>query len=456
MAKKVLLAEKSTAIRNIAESLLRQGGYEVLSAEDIDSARDILHGSKIDLLLISSDLDDKEGLKYFDVLGSDSATAMIPLLVLHDQTAGALAYPPEATINKPFTPREFMETVTAFSGGAGNTQTVSQTPFEGSDVEDDIIDAALGLDKLDIDEAEVMGSDTGAFRKINKKNINESMVGYDFKASADDSTITKRKEPEQINIPAESTPQAAAAPTEELAKDAKKSEKPEDFLGADSSQMKQRPANGMTASSKIEIITDQYGLTDPTNIPEAAGPETDKKKDGHDYNWFLKEMREGGASPESPASDMSESSSLQISTTSEGLNPVAPPPKSASQPESKPVVEKSPPEATSHNEAVDKFINEFKQEMQKISDEPVPKMSVPGASAESGQSKDGRPLAWEEAVEKITAAEMQAISQKIVDLVIRQVGERIKDILTPEMVAGILESSINESLKNIRENMGKN
>lgn len=456
MAKKVLLAEKSPAIRNIAESLLRQGGYEVLSAENIESAREILKDSKIDLLLISSDLDDSGGVKFYDVLGSDSATAMIPLLVLHDQAAGSLAYPPEATINKPFTPREFIETVTAFSGGAGQIETASQTPFEGGDLEDDIIDAALGLDKLEVDNAEVMGNDTGVFRRANKKDINESMVGYDFKAPSDDSTITKRKEPEQINIPAETASPEAKAPTPTAGADQGKSKETADFLGADSAQMRRRPVNGMTASSKIEIVTDQYGLTDESSIP-APAVEPDKKKNGHDYSWFLKEMRESGVSPDSPPSDKTGSDSLQISTTSEGLNPVAPPPKSVIRPEVNPVVEKSSPEGVTHNEAVDKFINEFKEEMQKISDEPVSEVSVPGRAAnEPGRAGSGKSLAWEEAIEKITPAEMQAISQKIVDMVIGQVSERIKEVLTPETVTRIMERCINESLKKIRENKSGN
>jgi len=253
MDKKILLVEKSQAVRNIAESLLRQNGFEVLSADCHDAAREILHGSKIDLILTGSDITDSEGRCFYEILSEDDKTAGIPFLILHDAAQGDIGYPPESIINKPFTPRDFLNAIIGFTGGnLENTPVANQEPFSGNDIEDDIIDAALGLDQVEVDESEVLSEDSEVYRRSNKKQVKEELIGYQARVDANDTGQVGKKEIEQIRVPEEDK-----AP--ENAPDDNSEQK--DFLGEDSGQLKRTSVDDMSASSKIEIVPDQYGIT---------------------------------------------------------------------------------------------------------------------------------------------------------------------------------------------------
>jgi CheY-like chemotaxis protein len=220
MAKKVLVVEESLAVRGIAESLLRQNGYEVFSAARADEARTILQGSRIELLLVSSTAMDAGGRRFLDTLAADPATATLPLLVLHDPASGEPGVPPELMIHKPFTPREFLDAVGAMGTFRQAAPAAPASPFDGAAIEDDIIDAALGLDRLEVDDSKVIGDDTGAFRVLNAKPTKESMIGYEYGANADDSGAM-RKKIDQVSIrdsgatPVPPQPPAAAHPPQE-------------------------------------------------------------------------------------------------------------------------------------------------------------------------------------------------------------------------------------------------
>lgn len=421
MSKKVLIVERSLAVRGIAESLLRQNGYEVLAAENSAAAREILHGSKIDLLIVASDIADKNEGRFFESLGNDNATAIIPLLILHDQTEGELAYPPEAIIGKPFTPREFLDKVSVFTGSQGVPVTTETSPFADSDLEDDLIDAALGLDKLDVDESEIMGNDTDVYRKQNQKVTPESMIGYEFKAQTDDAT-TSSKKIEQVNVPSDNAPSGTktSRPGEN---------KSDEFLGNDSNKVRRRPAETLSESSKIEIISDQYGMIVP---PDEA--ESDISGKTHDYDWFVNELQKEGPAAD-PASD---SGSLAISPNSEGMEPVTKPTASVTPP--------VPAEESvkSHNEAVDQFISEFKKEMEKISHEAVPDIPVTSIAPEETPVREKQvpsksTLAWEDAVEKLTPDLMQAFSRELIEAVSEKVAAQIISRLDPENVYKVLK-----------------
>ncbi|MCP4568059.1 MAG: response regulator [FCB group bacterium] len=426
MSKKVLLVERSLAVRGIAESLLRQNGYEVLAADGADGALEILHGSKIDLLLIASDINDKNGQRFYESLGADNSTAVIPLIIMHDQTEGELAYPPEAIIGKPFTPSEFLDKVAAFSGSADQPITTEVSPFANADVEDDLIDAALGLDKLDVAESEVIGNDTGVYRVQNKKVTQESMIGFDYKAQNDDSTIN-RKKIDQVSVPPPKSEKKAE-------------EENSDFLGNDSDRSLERPTEGMSSSSKIEIVPDQYGMIPPAGDKD---PSTDGTGSGHDYDWFVNEMQREAASPKA-----ADSGSLPIAPTSEGMEPVAPSPAPIGN-ATEDVVEKP-----SHNQAVDKFISEFKKEMEKISDEVAPDIPVTSIVAEQAPAAPEiadmpaeATLNWDDAIEQLGPDGLHDLSRDLIDAVAAKLADRIAARLDPETVYQLLKTCLLESSK---------
>jgi hypothetical protein len=461
MAKKVLIVEQSLAVRGIAESLLRQNGYDVVAADSAEAAREILDDTKTDLLLVASDISTAEGQPLYESIGGSAG----PMLVLHDPSTGEeLPFPSEVIINKPFTPRDFLNSVAAFTGGStGEQADGAATPFSGSDVEEDIIDAALGLDKVEIDESEVIGNDTGVFRIQNKKTVTESMIGYEHKEPSDDTTgITTRKKIDHINVPAEGTaapaeqpappeeqpappaeqpapPEKPPAPPAEQPPEPKTEEETAEFLGHDSSKLPTGQSGHMTESSKIEIVTDQYGIAQPEEIAEQADDGT------HDYDWFINELKKEGDDAEPVPED---SGGIQLTDNADSLHPSAPAPASAT-PTDTPIVEEPKPETPAPNEAVDKFISEFKKEMEKISadgepDVPITTIAPPETTRQAKPSLD-----WDEAIDKLDGedAQAQAFSKEFADSLAEAVARRIVSMLDEERLYQIIREVLETSLK---------
>jgi DNA-binding response OmpR family regulator len=437
MPKNVLIVEQSLAVRGIAESLLRQYGFEVFSAATPADARGILAASRIDLLLIDSDITLELGQPFYETLGADTATAMIPLLLLHDGAAhGPIDFPAEAVIAKPFTPREFMERVTVFGGGQPNGPAALTVPVKPHNMEDDIIDAALGLDKIEVSEAEVIGNDTAAFRVMNRKVTTEAMIGYEYKASTEDSAITKKKI-DEISVPADparapAPPTATAPPSEEP--------KAAEFLGADTSKLKNRPAEGMSASSRIEIVPDQYGMISPADLAEQI-QQTGDKPSSHDYDWFVKEMRNLGGPKD--AKRPADSGSLKITPTADALHPAVPPPSSSA-----PAPEAAKP--PTHAEAVDKFISEFRREVEKISGEsPAPAQAAVTPAPAAPQARTEVNAGVAAALEKISPSEIRMLAQELTGAVAEKIAQRLTAHLDPQMVYQILRECFSESLSTL-------
>jgi CheY-like chemotaxis protein len=429
MSKKVLIVEPSLAVRGIAESLLRQNGYEVIAADTVGAARDILRDSQVDLLMVASDLNDDSGNPYYETLGADSATAMLPLLILHDSTGGDLAYPPEAVISKPFTPRDFLDAVSVFGGGIKSEG--EATPFGDQDLEDALIDSALGLDKIEVDDTEVLDDDSAITGKPGKNKV-ESMIGYDYKVQEDDTAKTAHKKIDAINLPPEQAPQAKQPETPPPA--------PEPSEDSDVlEKIVEPPINKkhqLSESSKIEIITDQYGIS----IPEESLEFHDNAGTGgmHDYDWFLKELqREGKPEDGSPAAK-------------DGKPEKAPAPKPAPAPPTS--APKAP--AGSHSEAVDKFIDEFKKEMEKITGDAAGNIEVTNVSPD--QSRASAPventsgpggLDWDEGLERITPAKIRGISRQLIEIMAQQIAEKIVARLDDDIVYHMIKETVDNILQ---------
>jgi len=429
MVKKVLIVESSLAVRGIAESLLRQNGYEVVAAETAAAAKEILSGSNIDLVLVASDIQDEDGQRYFEVLGADSSTAALPLLVLHDPSAGdEIAYPPEAIINKPFTPRDFLEAVSVF--GEGKEANASASPLSNTDFEDALIDTALGLDKIEVDGAEVLDDGTFVNNEQNTKAQVESLIGYDAEVQSDESAKNHAEDIDSINVPPDTpdTPDTPEAPTP--AQPEKATEAKPEFLGIhkDAPPKKQET---LTESSKIEIVTDQFGIS----LPEESLQFHDNSDSGgtHDYDWFLKELRkeaEGGEAGGAKDAGTAGASGQKTST---------------------PAGTPSPKNEPTHTQAVDKFISEFKKEMEKIagSDTPsnievtniAPKEAAAGPEKPKAAATDEN-LSWEEGLERVTPAEIKVISRQLIGMMAGEIAAKIVARLDEDIIYHLIKESI--------------
>jgi DNA-binding response OmpR family regulator len=433
----VLVVEKSEAIRGIAESLLRQGGAEVLTAESAQAADQILEASDVSLLLVASDITAENGQPYFEKLGAGASS--IPLVLLHDSMTGhGPDYPEEMTIQKPFTPADFMNKIAALSQGGiiesdlASVET-SEADLSGDSVEEDIIDAALGLNQIEVDSSEVLNNDTGVFRKKNRKHTTEKMIGFDYKSKGDDDEPgSSSDEIEVMNVTDSELKEDDAAP-------ATVSDEPE-FLGSDSSKVKRakKPPQDMSESSKLDIPTDQYSMIKAPEDFESGGKGKDSS--GHDYDWFINELKK---ETEGSKKKKSEPEDLEIMPTSEGMDPSVKPTSGKSMPPSL-----SPNTPKSHKEAVDKFITEFKREIEKITDD----SSVEHGHAAS--SKTAKPHG-KGAVSAATApsgdysGDFHDMARRLIDVIAVRVAERILSRLQPEAIYAILKESLEEELKKL-------
>jgi CheY-like chemotaxis protein len=83
---RILLVEDSKPIRLENESALHKAGYEVICAEDGESALQLARAKKPDLILLDMILPKMSGPEVLEHLKSERATAEIPVVVLSSLT----------------------------------------------------------------------------------------------------------------------------------------------------------------------------------------------------------------------------------------------------------------------------------------------------------------------------------------------------------------------------------
>ncbi|GAH48288.1 unnamed protein product, partial [marine sediment metagenome] len=279
---------------------------------------------------------------------------------------------------------------------------------------------------------------------LNKKVTKESMLGYEYKTPTDNTITEKSKKIDQINVPADQ--QQQGPPVTQPPQEEQKAAQETEFLGHDSQKQQERPADQMSASSKIEIVTDQYGIASP---PDLAGHDNAGDAGGnHDYDWFIKEMQKEAASGEGAPAD---SGSPTISPTSEGLKPVSPPPESEIPLPPAPAKPDQQDKIRTHGQAVDKFISEFKKEMDKITEDaspgfpdiPITNIAADGTAQPKAELQPG----WEEAVEKVSSSDIRRISKDLVDTIAARVTDQILARIDQEMVYRVIRDCFSETLE---------
>ncbi len=446
MAKKVLVIEQSLAVRGVAESLLRQNGFEVVSADSPSGAMDILGASKIDLILVSSEITVESGQPLYEHFAADKSTAAVPILILHDPNSGPdPAYPPESIIAKPFTPRDFLSAIGPFVGSEQTMSASDQTPFSGADFEDALIDSALGLDKIEVDDTEVMEDDTGIYRKQNKKGVTESLIGFDIKVNPDDTTKTVRGKIESVNVPAEAENIPDLPPSSE--DEPQKTEEPADILGQEQADSDTSPQDaGLSESSKIEIVTDQYGIASIPEPSEFIQPEDDDK--AHDYEWFLSELRREASGEKKTEPKLETPMGAQLSLDDKAAKAAADPqPKKPAA--KKPEPKEEPKDLSAHGEAIDKFISEFKKEVDKITGDAADQITVATIAADDSEPAGSGPagdLSWEERLEKVPEDQIKLMSREIVDAVAKQVARQLIARIDPDVVYHLIKTAVDARL----------
>jgi CheY-like chemotaxis protein len=412
MRKRILVAHSVDATRSIAEAVLRQNGYDVIAVPSADRAKEVIQFARPDLIMVGADLMGAGDRPFYEKIQNDPRTASVPLLIFEPTEPMDLPFPQEVIIPQPFDPRELIQRVMTFSGQSDARRSApSANPLSAMPVDDDFLDAALGLDRIDVTDSEVMDR-----TNINRKLASpEKPVGFGhdekdpLNESAKVESLMIREERSEIERKAPPVkPQAAPA--------------------------------SPTGTSKLEIMNDQYGLNDPD-----AFKVQHKEDQVHDYDWFVKSMQDeskggGPRQPAAPSTPPGESQKLNISTTAAMVNPITPGPGAP------PVVTetRSMPAGKNRSAGVEKFIDEFKKEIEALrSNEPE------SIFVEDGQKHHGNEssLLWEETLEKISPQQMELFTRQLAQEIAEKIAEKIISRIDSDKLLQLIKSEIVTHLK---------
>lgn len=253
--KQILLVETDEQVRIAVESALRQDGFEVVSVDSAGRAEGILSVSSFDAALIGSGIQDDNGLYAVSWFGSEER-AQTPFAILCQQEVVIPELPEEMVIRYPFPPeviqnrvRELLGEQTAAAPAAQQVPAGGdETLFGGSDLGEDFLDQALGLDQLEVNESETMNA--GETTQTGQKTTSESLIGYEADVTSISSTQHAVTGTGEISIEL----------TKKTLSDSQKGAPPQE---------------------EVELATD-HGQTSPPATPAAQQ---------HDYNWFISEMQ---------------------------------------------------------------------------------------------------------------------------------------------------------------------
>ena len=118
MAAKILIIEDEKAVREMLRFTLKNNGFEILEAEDSNSALDILKKNNINLILLDWMLPGKEGIEIARNIRTSGDTKDIPIIMLtakSDESDKILGLESGADdyVTKPFSPKELIARIKA-------------------------------------------------------------------------------------------------------------------------------------------------------------------------------------------------------------------------------------------------------------------------------------------------------------------------------------------------------
>jgi CheY-like chemotaxis protein len=119
--KKVVVAEASPTIKSVADSLLRQNGYDVVCTSDGLQAWEIISAEKPDLVLVGQGLSGMSGLDLCRQISSDRLTGGIPVVLMIGgkdtiDKEQILASGARGTLRKPFSPKDLLDVAGRLAG----------------------------------------------------------------------------------------------------------------------------------------------------------------------------------------------------------------------------------------------------------------------------------------------------------------------------------------------------
>ncbi len=406
MRRKILVVEATDTVRAIAETVLRQNGYEVIAVSEPDRAQEVLEFSRPDLVVISADVRAANGLPYYEKVRQDAVSATIPMLLFEPADKSALDFPEEVIIPQPFDPRDFLARVGVFigQGDAKPAAASADNPLSSSPVDDEFLDAALGLDRIDVTESEVMDNTVIRAKKVAVGSGNNS-TGLSSESQGNDSLSDSSK-------------------VESL------------MIQDDTSQIRhkkqvKRAQPKIEGTGKLEILDDQFGM----NEAEIAFDEPEDQV--HDYDWFVQSMqtdKEAPAKPTSPPVEKprhDEVDTLTFDEPSAAVDPITPPPSQPAQPQA----------GDQQGAGVEKFIDEFKKEIEQLRDGETDSLEM-AVRRSASETHSGDDIAWDEELEDITPRQLRLFTQAFAEELGHKIAQMVIEKIDADKLLHLLKTEI--------------
>ncbi len=255
--KKIIVAEGSSTIKSVADSLLRQHGYDVVCTSDGLQAWEAVQANRPDLVLAGIGLSGISGLDLCRQMSGDQNAKQIPVVLMisvkdnisEDQLSRIGA---SERLKKPFSPRDLLEVVKKLIGEGEKVAQASGT----TNVTKYKADVLSTTRHLNSSEKEVYNLDWSDL--VDTKDIDTS-------------------EPEKVATLGQSD-------------------------------------NDNDNDNELLINNDQFGLVGADFETDAPVKAPAKEDDDEDYNWFIGEMKremEGGPRPADKSEKPAESKPSQ-------------------------------------------------------------------------------------------------------------------------------------------------
>lgn len=123
MSKKVLVVDDEPSVVKVVVFRLKKAGYEVISANDGESALKILKENKPDLILLDIALPDIDGYEVCARIKADETTKSIPIIFFSASTSMIMnkddilkKYGVQGYLNKPFETEELIKSISDIIG----------------------------------------------------------------------------------------------------------------------------------------------------------------------------------------------------------------------------------------------------------------------------------------------------------------------------------------------------
>ena len=399
MRKKILIAEQSDTTRGVAENVLRQHGYEVISISNGDKALEVLEHSRPNLIMVDSKLTVKGNRNLIERIQDSHLTSSIPFLLICDELEDTGAFPDEVKLTRPLDPKELILKVSVLGGSAhAKPAGDALNPMDESLLEDDSLDAALGLDQLDVTDSEVLGNSLPS-KKKGAVGI-EKMIGMEQDNDRDAEDDSQGNKIESTRFEEDES---------EVRSHDKKSSK------------------NLPKSENLEILSegDQFGLGNDALF------ERDSEAGHHDYEWFIKEMKKDNTPGAKPIQQKPASNETKPSKTSTHSETPAPPNKKSDSGKLK-----------GESGGVDKFIEDFKKEVEKFTDSPHSAPAKPAKPASAPKTQTPANPKPNGGLENVTIDQVEVFTRQFVHILAEKVAEKIATKIDPQKLLSLIKNEI--------------